>query len=473
MSKYPLFSSEVELRKINFSTINYSNNKEFFYISYGDSNDTLYLQSPTFKFIQPIIQNDGKTHQFNELYLFLNPQDKSTYDFIELTNNLEEKSQNTINLYKNNISIIPIIKSCDIEEDTDNKNTQIIKYLKVKLLDITQIEHNKRQISIDELNDMVDRVNLKMIFEISMAWISKDNMGIYLKPIKIRAIDLPKITQIDFREDSDSDITHMEQTENIKQIINSQSIMSLNDSAFKTKYVPVNVTSKKMPNLNVTNTTTTTTENMPLHNTFIPSQGYNNIETQLKNELNIMESKREKSKRSKSISNNGSNKLYSHFTQTQYENNETNDKNKTSDNSDSISSESISNNDLITNDILSSNNMDDNSSETSSDENQKIYGRKKKTTEQKQNQTKTKPKTTEPNETKLNETKLNKIKQNKTKLNKTKLNKTKPKQYKKEESDKTDSLIKLRELIDSEDDDRNNDQIYQSDTESLNFELEY
>jgi hypothetical protein len=449
MSKYPLFSSEIELSKINFSTINYSNNKEFFYISYGDSNDTLYLQSPTFKFIQPVVQHDGKTHQFNELYLFLNPQDKSTYDFIELTNNFEKKSKEIINLYKNNISVIPIIKSCDIEEDTDNKNTQVVKYLKVKLLDITQIEYNKHQISIDELNNMVDEVNLKMIFEISMAWISKDNMGIYLKPIKIRVIDLPKITQIDFREDSDdSDITHMEQTENIKQIINSQSLMSLNDSAFKTKYVPSNNINKTSININ----NTTTTENIPLHNTFIPSQGYNNIETQLKNELNIMESKREKSKKSKSISNNRSNQLYSHFTQTQYENNENNENNKSNitDNSESISSESILNDDLMSNTksntkSSTNNNLDD-ETETSSDENQKIYGRKKKVVKQKQ--------------TKQNQTKQNQNKQHKNK-------------HKKEESDKTDSLIKLKELIDSEDDDGNNENILASDTESLNFELEY
>ena len=133
----------------------------------------------------------------------MNPQDNSTYDFIELTNNFESKSQEIINLYKNNISVIPIVKSCDIEEDTDNKNIQVIKYLKVKLLDITQIEYNKHPITISELNKMVDEVNLKIIFEISMAWISKDNMGIYLKPIKIKVIDLPKITQIDLREDSD------------------------------------------------------------------------------------------------------------------------------------------------------------------------------------------------------------------------------------------------------------------------------
>jgi len=271
MSKYPLFPNEIILDDINFSNINYSNNKEYFCISYGETNQTLYLQSPLFKFIQPITR-EQKNNLFNDLYLFLTPQDSNTFSFIDLINNLESKMLLIAEQFNSNISSTSNIKSYELDEENNNTNQikQVVKYLKIKLLDITQLEYNNNSITIDQLNDLIEIVNLKLIFEISMAWITKTKVGLYLKPIKVKAIDIPKITKVEFRDDNDnSDIQHMEQTENIAQIINSQTIASLSDSAFKIK-----------------NTEICNMDSLAILNTFIPSQGYNNIQMQLKNELN-------------------------------------------------------------------------------------------------------------------------------------------------------------------------------------------
>ena len=70
---------------------------------------------------------------------------------IKYVEKIAKKWQNR--LIENNISIIPIIKSCDIDEEdknteiklnNNNNHKQVIKYLKVKLLDSTQIEYNKK-----------------------------------------------------------------------------------------------------------------------------------------------------------------------------------------------------------------------------------------------------------------------------------------------------------------------------------------
>lgn len=476
MSKSPFFSNEVDLNKVNFSNINYSNNKEYFCISYDRDNPNLYLQSPIFKFIQPITQKNNSIHSFNDLYLFLTPQDSSTFEFIELMNKLEIKSQEAINQHKNNMSVISIIKSCDIDDDQinddqlnndqlnndklNNKNKcqikQVVKYLKIKLLDMTQIEYKNEHITINQLNNLVELVNLKLIFEISMAWITKNKVGIYLKPIKIKAVDVLKIADVDFREDTEmSDISNMEQTENIKQIINSQSLMSLGDSAFKTKCEFTELRS---------NTNTETIQNL---NAFIPSHGYNNMQDQLKNELNGLNEIRHNSlrvsssketnkketnkketsrKETKSLSNNKtsdkdhykSQQLYSNYTYSNYTTTQNN-------NSSSISEELLSDN------------------ESSSSIEIQNYGRKKKNINNKPvNKPVNKP---------INKPVNKKIGRPKKDQNKEIIIQSSETSTIKSNDEKNDSIIKLKELIN--DDDINLENYIQSESESLNFDLEY
>ena len=59
-----------------------------------------------------------------------------------------------------NRNVTSVIKTYDIENNTDNKK-QTIMYLKIKLLN-TKIYHNGKLINMDTLNGLVQKVNLKL-----------------------------------------------------------------------------------------------------------------------------------------------------------------------------------------------------------------------------------------------------------------------------------------------------------------------
>jgi hypothetical protein len=273
------------------------------YYDKDKNNESLYLQTPFFKFIQPVekINSNGKT--YNEIYLFLTPQDPTTNSFIELINSIETKSGKHINsLSHKQLSISQVIKSSILDDENSN---QVIKYIKVKLLDQTKIEHNKKRISITELNELINKVNLKFIFEINMLWLNSNKMGIYLKPLKIRAIDILPELEFEFRDDPNIDSPHENnQTEydNIKSILNNQPLMSLNDSIFNNQHQNQqqqqqhqNQHQNKHQNKHQT-----FTESVSL-GAFIPSSGSdknndndNNLQKKLKDELFVMEHIKEK-----------------------------------------------------------------------------------------------------------------------------------------------------------------------------------
>ena len=165
------------------------------------------------------------------LYLFLTPQDSNTFNFIELVKKIEKACVETINKMTNKVLVPnPLIKI----HRTEEANKQIYMYIKITLLDQTKIEYNNKLISIDELNNLVRKVNLKVIFELNMLWISQTKIGIYLKPIKLKVIDIIDEPDILFR-DEDSPIHNnllYTEVDNIHNIINNN-VVSLNESIFK------------------------------------------------------------------------------------------------------------------------------------------------------------------------------------------------------------------------------------------------
>ena len=249
MNKYPLLSTEVDITKIKISDVNYNDNKQFCHIIYNQ-NESLYLQSPILKFIEPIIIQQHSRNNYKLLYLFLTPQDSTTYSFIELINKLEGLCLNEINNSMNKtLNINSLIKIHDT--DSDDTHKQIYMYIKITLLDQTKIEYNNRQITLDELNNLVRKVNLKIIFEINMLWLSQTKIGIYLKPIKIRAIDIIEEPILSFRDD-DSPIHNnilMTEIDNINNIVN-RNVNSLNESIFKNKNVSEDLNTFIKPNEN-------------------------------------------------------------------------------------------------------------------------------------------------------------------------------------------------------------------------------
>jgi hypothetical protein len=231
MSRFPLLSDEVDISKISISNIINNQNKQYCNIIYN-GNESLYIQSPILKFIEPIVNQQNSRNNYKTIYLFLTPQDSSTYSFIEFINKVEKFTTTTINnLKQQTLNINSLIKV--YESEINNTQRQIYMYLKVSLLDQTKIEYNNKNISVDELNKLVRKVNLKLIFELNMIWLSQTKMGIYLKPIRIKAIDIIEEPIISFRDD-DSPLHNLLYTEvdNIHTIINNN-FNSLNESIFK------------------------------------------------------------------------------------------------------------------------------------------------------------------------------------------------------------------------------------------------
>jgi len=238
MNSYPYYSNEINIDDIEFSEVNYNDNKKFCYINYNKLNksspDPIYLQTPIFKFIQPVIDHQvkGKKTAYQNIYLFLTPEDKTTYEFIDLINNIEIKALNHLNDSSKSYNLSTAIKTHEISESNNSK--QLYMYLKTTLLNNTKIEYNKKKINITELNDLVNKVNLKIIFEINMLWISNSKIGMYLKPSKIKAIDIIPDTNIAFRDDDNLSPTDVHtEVDPIIKILNNNTL-SLNDSVFNT-----------------------------------------------------------------------------------------------------------------------------------------------------------------------------------------------------------------------------------------------
>lgn len=278
MSNFPLFSKEIDISKVNLSDLKTIGNKHYFNILYDSG--SLILQTPIFKFINEVTTSRVNGKIYNDLFLFLTPNDNSTYDFISLFSNLEQRIcyllENGHNIRSKDIVFSSFIKSYETES-TENKEKHTIRYIKTKLLDITKIDYNGNCIDIDVLNELINRVDIKMLFEINSIWLSNDNqikINIFVKPIKIRAIDIVNDIDVEFRDDDldvFNDFCQTEHPDIFKNQLNTNSILSINDSTLKQL------------------------------NTFLPSTGYdNNVNVTIQKQLQtkLMNSKQSKSSKS-------------------------------------------------------------------------------------------------------------------------------------------------------------------------------
>ena len=288
MSNFPLFSKEIDISKVILSDLKTIGNKRYFNIIYDSG--SLVLQTPIFKFINEVTTSRSNGKIYNDLFLFLTPNDNSTYDFITLFSNLEQRIcyllENDHNIRSKNIVFSSFIKSYETESTENAKDKHTIRYIKTKLLDITKIDYNGNSIDIDTLNELLNRVDIKMLFEINSIWLSDDNkikINIFIKPIKIRAIDIVNDIDVEFRDDDldmFNDFCQTEHPDIFKNQLNTNSILSINDSTFKQL------------------------------NTFIPSTGYdNNVNVTIQNQL---KTKLLSPKQSKSSKSSKSSEEYQH-----------------------------------------------------------------------------------------------------------------------------------------------------------------
>lgn len=201
------FPQEIDFKNINISCINYNNNHKYCSITYN--NNPLYIQTPTFKFIQPIVHNQLNKRTYDELYLFFNQEDKKTLLFITFINNLEQLilKHLTTTTHKT-YTINPIIKTLTLDDTHKN-----VKYIKFRLINNTIFMHNSSKINVDDLNKLINKVIIQNIIEMNMIWLTDNKFGIYIKPLKTRAIDIEPT--VEFRNDDEIDEIMI--SENLKE----------------------------------------------------------------------------------------------------------------------------------------------------------------------------------------------------------------------------------------------------------------
>lgn len=185
------FTHEINFKKINISCINYSDNHQFCSINYNK--EPFYLQTPTFNFFQPIIEQQVGKNKYNELYLFFNKKDKGSMSFITFIGRMEDAiSKHLISISHKKLELSPIIKTLCMENNTK------IKYIKLKLINNSQFYHNKTKVTIEQFNQLINITTIQLIIEINMIWLTDSKFGLYLKPLKIKAIDTEP--NVEFRE---------------------------------------------------------------------------------------------------------------------------------------------------------------------------------------------------------------------------------------------------------------------------------
>ena len=209
------FAHEVNTKKISFSSFDL-NNKQIAELTYSDGprQGPLYLQTPLLKFVNKITQKTINNNIYNELYLMIDPNNKSNILFMNILNEIDNKLKTFICSKTKKLEIDHCIKSLNIDET-------IINFIRMKLLKNTIIEYNNKSITISQLNNLINNIDIQVIIEINIIWGTNNKFGLFLKPIRLRAVN--NIQNINFRKNDDSDdmIELIKDNDNNNDIINS------------------------------------------------------------------------------------------------------------------------------------------------------------------------------------------------------------------------------------------------------------
>lgn len=286
---YPLLPSNIDITKIKISDINYIGNTPICNFLYNQ-NEILYIESPLLSFNKIVIDKNDNNRI---LYLsFDNDKDLNTYSFISLINSIQNLSIGTINKMTNNIlsirSIINIIK----------KDENIYMYMKTILTNQIKIEYNNKLININELNNLVNKVDIKIIFQLDRLEMSDSKVGVYLKPVRLRLKDIIIEPEISFRDEDSIIHNNLLYTEvdNIDNILNNN-IKPLNNTAFNSINENTDFFVKQF------------TKNQN-EDTFIKQPEQNiDFQKKLQDELFIINNSSEKQNKSNSISSSSSVKI--------------------------------------------------------------------------------------------------------------------------------------------------------------------
>jgi hypothetical protein len=184
-------------------------------------------------------------------------------------------------------SIINIVK----------KDENIYMYMKTILTNQIKIEYNNKLININELNNLVNKVDIKIIFQLDRLEMSDSKVGVYLKPVRLRLKDIIIEPEISFRDEDSIIHNNLLYTEvdNIDNMLNNN-IKPLNNTAFNSINENTDLFVKQF----------TKSQN---EDTFIKQEQNIDFQKKLQDELFIINNSSEKQNKSNSINSSSSVKI--------------------------------------------------------------------------------------------------------------------------------------------------------------------
>ena len=221
---------QVNVSLLKTSSIMYNNSKKYSFLTYGLTNETLFVQSPIFEKIVEIQNYSEYTEYYFEV-----PKNKSGNAFLTLIHGIEQRLiqlafENKKNWFdsKENVKFRTAIKS--LEDDNDTKIIKLrfpynvkTKRLHVESLDVINSIDNEI-ISIKDISEG----NTRIIININAVWFTDDMFGLYLRPVYIEEIKQCEYQFQDQYNDSlfiDSEIVPQEKTIN-KNVNNLNNMIS-------------------------------------------------------------------------------------------------------------------------------------------------------------------------------------------------------------------------------------------------------
>lgn len=182
--------NQIDVSNIVQSTIMFNNSKKYSLLSYANSRESIFIQSPLF---DGLIDSD-RYKEYVEHY-FKIPKTEEGDNFLNMITNIEQRLMslsydNRSNWFGNleNIKFRSLIKTLE-----DSENSKVIKFrmpynIKTKRLFVDSLDNlNTADSELISINDIGDGF-IRLIININAIWFADDTFGLYLRPVYVEEI---------------------------------------------------------------------------------------------------------------------------------------------------------------------------------------------------------------------------------------------------------------------------------------------
>jgi hypothetical protein len=183
--------TEININKIITTSVKMNNLKKYSLILY-ENNEVLYIQTPLFNNILNINKKDNYIEFFVKI---------TDIDFLNFLIELEKYIMNLAFINKNAwFDTIQNIKFKSLIKNLENNEDKVIKFkvpliIKTKRLLVDSIDNiNYNETELINIYDISNVNNIRFIININSIWFSNDLFGLYLKPVYVEEIILYEYT---------------------------------------------------------------------------------------------------------------------------------------------------------------------------------------------------------------------------------------------------------------------------------------